>query len=69
MQPQDNDDMEDIEKKPEDNDCMDVNEDLEIENKPEGSQSNLNALDDGKDENKDDDDGDKTTDKKQQNNK
>ena len=69
MQPQDNDDMEDIEKKPEDNDYMNVNEDLEIENKPEGSQNNLNELDDGKDETKDDDDGEKTTDKKQQDNK
>ena len=36
---------------------MDVNEDLENENVPEGGQSNLNASDDDKDETKDDDDG------------
>ena len=41
--------MRDIEKKPEGNDCINVNDDLEIENVTEGSESKFNALDDKKD--------------------
>ena len=51
--------MENIENKPEDNKYMDVNKYPDNENLQGVGQSNLNAIDDDKDNTKDDDDVDK----------